>query len=122
MAYDLHAIDPSHFEEIINIIDIIDKLYQFLFDIGYDIVLQCRDITSYKDIEGKNFDVVHDIGAMSGYKDIEVSFSISIFKDFVDIGYDVPYLGQLGAPATLHACRRVQPPGPRPAWTVCTLG
>jgi hypothetical protein len=24
-----------------------------------------------KDIEGKNFDVVHDIGAMSGYKEIE---------------------------------------------------
>jgi hypothetical protein len=34
-------------------------------------------ISGYKDIEGKNFDVVHDIGAISGYKDIEVFSSIS---------------------------------------------
>jgi hypothetical protein len=29
------------------------------------------------DIEGKNFDVVHNIGAISGYKEIEVFPSIS---------------------------------------------
>ncbi len=34
-------------------------------------------ISGYKDIEGKNFDVVQDICAMSGYKDIDVSPSIS---------------------------------------------
>jgi hypothetical protein len=33
--------------------------------------LQYRE-SGYKDIEGKNFDVVHDIGAMSGYKDIDI--------------------------------------------------
>ncbi len=34
-------------------------------------------ISGYNDIKGKNFDVVHDIGAMSGYKDIDVFSSIS---------------------------------------------
>ncbi len=62
------------------------------FDIGYDSistlpvhsiliryrsfeqnrVRYCIAILGYRDIEGKNFDVVHDISAMSGYKDIEV--------------------------------------------------
>ncbi len=34
-------------------------------------------ISGYKDIEGKNFDIVHDISAISGYKDIDVFSSIS---------------------------------------------
>ncbi len=34
-------------------------------------------ISGYKDIEGKNFDVVHNIGAMSRYKEIKVFSSIS---------------------------------------------
>jgi hypothetical protein len=36
-------------------------------------------ISGYNDIKGKNFDVVHDIGAISGYKDIDVFSSISMF-------------------------------------------
>ena len=112
------------------------------FDIGYDIQfrrslytryvfdievfikyrVQYRiTITGYKDIEGKNFDVIHDIGAMSGYTDMMMPryrrFLFDI-KDMVDIGYYMSYLGRVGAPATpaLHwqprARRRVQPPGP----------
>ncbi len=67
------------------------------FDIGYDIKfrrslytryvfdievfiryrVQYRiAISGYKDIEVKNFDVVHDIGKMSGYKDIDEFSSI----------------------------------------------
>jgi hypothetical protein len=34
-------------------------------------------ISGYKDFEGKDFDVVRDIGAISGYKDIDVFSSIS---------------------------------------------
>ena len=34
-------------------------------------------ISGYNDIKGKNFDVVQDIGAMSGYNDIKVFASIS---------------------------------------------
>jgi hypothetical protein len=34
-------------------------------------------MSGYKDIEGKSFDVVQYIGAMSGYKDIDVFPSIS---------------------------------------------
>jgi hypothetical protein len=35
------------------------------------------EISGYKYIEGKNFDVIHDISAMSGYKNIENFSSIS---------------------------------------------
>ena len=50
----------------------------------YDIEVFClyriryrAAITGYTDIEGKNFDVVQDIGAISGYTDIKVFPSIS---------------------------------------------
>ncbi len=52
----------------------IGTISKFLFDIEYNIVLQYRDIRRSK---GKNFDVVQDIGAISGYKEIDVSPSIS---------------------------------------------
>jgi hypothetical protein len=75
-------------------------------------------ISGYKDIEGKNFDVVHDIGAISGYKEIDVFSSIS--KIWSILGticrrsqpafimimimklVRVSYLGRLGAPATFQ--------------------
>jgi hypothetical protein len=46
--------------------------YVFDIDVLFRYRVRCRiAISGYKDIEGKNFDVVHDIGAMSGFKEIE---------------------------------------------------
>jgi hypothetical protein len=67
----------------------------FFFDFGYDIERQYRDIPVSK---VKTFDVVLDIGAISGYTDI---------KDSVDFGYDMPYLGRPGALTTFQPRRRV---------------
>ncbi len=53
--------------------------------------------------------------------DIKYQRFLFDIKDFVDIGYNMPYLGRLGAPATYQPRQRVQPPGPRPEWMVCTL-
>ncbi len=55
---------------------------RYIFDIEvliryHDRVRYSIAISGYKDIESKNFDVLHDIGAMSRYKDIEVFSSIS---------------------------------------------
>jgi hypothetical protein len=59
--------------------------YVFEIDVLIRYRVQYRiAISGYKDIECKNFDVVHDIGVMSGYKDIDIedktlmSFMISV--------------------------------------------
>jgi hypothetical protein len=52
--------------------------YVFDFEVLNRYQVQSRiAISGYNDIKGKNFDIVHDIGAMSGYKDIDVFSSIS---------------------------------------------
>ncbi len=69
---------------------------RYIFDIEVFIRYRVQHriaVSGYKDIKGKTFDVVHDIGAMSGYKYRRFLFDI---KDLVDIGYDMPYLGWLG--------------------------
>ncbi len=56
----------------------LDTQYWYNIDVFIRYRVQYRiAISGYKDIEGKNFDVVQDIGAISGYKEINVSPSIS---------------------------------------------
>jgi hypothetical protein len=43
----------------------------FCFDIGYGVVLQYRDIRISKAKTLMSYSDVHDIGAMSGFKEIE---------------------------------------------------
>jgi hypothetical protein len=76
------------------------------------------EISGYTDIKGKNFDVVHDIGAISGYTYIKVFPSLSkIWSIMGTICHT--WGGRAHRPRSSPAW--VQSPGPRPAWTVCTL-
>ncbi len=96
----------------------IGTISKFFVDIEYDIVRQYRDIPISRS----------KLWCRTGYRcNIGIyryqSFPFNI-KDSVDIGYNMSqYLGWPGAPATFQplASRWVQPPDPRPAWTVCTL-
>ncbi len=93
----------------------------------FDIEVFIRDrvhyriaISGYPDIEGKNFDVVHDVGAISGYTDIDVFSSISNIWSM--LGTICHTWGGWAHRSRSNPRRWVQPPGPRPSWTVCTLG
>jgi hypothetical protein len=108
----------------------IGTISKFLFDIEYDIVWQYRDVRIsihyYRRyyVTSKNFDVVQDIGAIAGCKDIDVFPSISkiwsISGTICHPGAAAGRTGRVPAPGPGPAGpgrrlgRWVQSPGPRP--------